>query len=92
MGRRIQARVKTLEKLSVVWVILITFAVGLAVVLPHHLYPSWINPDLILLLYIFLEFLPLLFYVFAVTQPTLRFRILVGKTFAREICKYREIF
>jgi len=71
MGRKIQARVKSLEKLSVIWVILITFCVGLAVVLPHHLYPPWLNQDLVLLLYIFLEFLPLLFYVFTVTQPTL---------------------
>jgi len=69
MGRRVQARVKTLEKVSALWVIILTFCVGLAVVLPQ--YPAWMNSNLILLLYIFLEFLPLLLFVFTVIQPTL---------------------
>ena len=76
MGRRVQARVKTLEKVSALWVIILTFCVGLAVVLPQ--YPAWMNSNLILLLYIFLELLPLLLFVFTVIQPTLRLRMLIA--------------
>jgi len=69
MARRAGLRIKTLEKLGVLWVTIFTFCVGLALVLPT--YPTWINQNLILLLYIFLEFLPLLIFCYTVSQPNL---------------------
>lgn len=69
MARKSGTRIKTIEKLCLLWVTLFTFCVGLAVVLPT--YPSGINQNLILLFYIFLEFLPLLLFSYTVSQPSL---------------------
>ena len=70
MARKSGTRIKTIEKLCLLWVTLFTFCVGLAIVLPA--YPSGFNQNLILLLYIFLEILPLLLFSYTVSQPSLR--------------------
>jgi len=68
---RAPRRVKSVEKLSAVWVILISFCVGLtlAILAPSH--PPWLHPSLVGLLYLFLEFLPLLLFIFTISQPIL---------------------
>ena len=78
MARKAPRRVKSLEKLSALWVLLLTFILGLvlALLVPH--YSAWLPPALVGLLYLFLEFLPLLLFIFTITQPTLRWRISVG--------------
>ena len=70
MVRRAGPRMKTPELVGISWATIFTFCVGLAVVLPQ--YPAWLKPDFIILLYIFLEFLPLLVFIFTVLQPSLR--------------------
>ena len=76
---RAPRRVKSVEKLSAVWVILISFCVGLtlAILAPSH--PPWLHPSLVGLLYLFLEFLPLLLFIFTISQPILRSAISVGQ-------------
>ena len=86
MARRAGLRIKTLEKLGVLWVTIFTFCVGLALVLPT--YPTWINQNLILLLYIFLEFLPLLIFCYTVSQPNLRSGFLIDRL---PICMSRHL-
>ena len=55
--------------------IVVTFVIGLSIVLPN--YPAWLNDDqnkyrsVLLLLYLFLEFIPMLSFISAITLPTL---------------------
>lgn len=74
MARR-GGRVKTPEKLCLVWVVAVTFCVGLAVVVPQLPLPG---PSLGLLLFLFLEFLPLLLFLHTVSQPAARSSVLVA--------------
>ena len=78
MARPAPRRVKSLEKVSGVWVLVVTFSLGLvlALLVPH--YPAWLPPPLLGILYLFLEFLPLLLFIFTISQPMLRWRISVG--------------
>ena len=69
MARR-GGRVKSPEKLCLVWVVAVTFCVGLAVVVPQQL--PLLSHNLGLLLFIFLEFLPLLLFIFTIIHPILR--------------------
>ena len=75
MARR-GGRVKTPEKLCLVWVVAVTFCVGLAVVVPQQL--PLLSHNLGLLLFIFLEFLPLLLFLHTVSQPAARSSVLVA--------------
>ena len=70
MARKSGPRVKAPEWLGILWATVFTFCVGLAVVLPQ--YPAWLKPDFIILLYLFLEFLPLVVFIFTVLQPSIR--------------------
>jgi len=63
--------VKSLEKVSGIWVVLLTFSLGLVLALLVPLYPSWLHPPIVAILYLFLEFLPLLFFIFTISQPML---------------------
>ena len=68
-------KVKPREKFVACWVILITLVIGIAIVLPT--YPAWLNDDqnkyrsVLLLLYLFLEFIPMLSFISAITLPIL---------------------
>ena len=75
MARR-GGRVKSPEKLCLVWVVAVTFCVGLAVVVPQQL--PLLSHNLGLLLFIFLEFLPLLLFLHTVSQPAARSSVLVA--------------
>ena len=79
MARPAPRRVKSLEKVSGIWVVLLTFSLGLVLALLVPLYPSWLPPPIVAILYLFLEFLPLLFFIFTISQPMLRWRISVGQ-------------
>lgn len=68
-------KVKPREKFVAFWVIFITLVIGIAIVIPN--YPSWLNDDqnkyrsVLLLLYLFLEFIPMLSFISAITLPIL---------------------
>lgn len=79
MARPTPRRVKSLEKVSGIWVVLLTFSLGMALALLVPNYPSWLPPSLVAILYLFLEFLPLLLFIFTISQPMLRWRISVGQ-------------
>jgi len=70
-----QTKVKPREKFVAIWVIFITLLIGIAVVLPN--YPAWLDHDqnkyrsVLLLLFLFVEFIPMLAFISAITLPIL---------------------
>jgi len=67
--------VKPLAKLAAVWVTGVTLVLGLVIVLPD--YPAWLENEqnkyrsVLLLIYLFLEFMPMLSFISAITLPIL---------------------
>jgi len=75
MKKKPPKKVKPREKFVAIWVLLITLLIGLAIVLPN--YPTWLMDEqnkfrsVLLLVYLFVEFIPMLCYISAISLPIL---------------------